>query len=68
MPYFIVGIILSVIVIISIFGLCIFLIKKSKNMSKLPWYIYVVVVSIFVIGILAVFFVFYGGMQVNPAI
>ena len=68
MPYFIVGIILSVIVIISIFGLCIFLIKKSKNMSKLPWYIYVVIVSIFVIGILAVFFVFYGGMQVNPAI
>ena len=68
MPYFIVGIILSVIVIISIFGLCIFLIKKSKNMSKLPWYIYVVVVSIFIIGILAVFFVFYGGMQVNPAI
>ena len=68
MPYFIVGIILSVIVIISIFGLCIFLIKKSKNMSKLPWYIYVIVVSIFVIGILAVFFVFYGGMQVNPAI
>ena len=68
MPYFIVGIILSVIVIISIFGLCIFLIKKSKNMSKLPWYIYVVVVSIFVIGILAVFFVFYGWMQVNPAI
>ena len=68
MPYFIVGIILSVIVIISIFGLCIFLIKKTKNMSKLPWYIYVVIVSIFVIGILAVFFVFYGGMQVNPAI
>ena len=62
MVYFIIGCILALLVIVSIPLLCFYLIKRSDSgKKKITWQIYAIVITIFIVGIAAIAFIFIGG-------